>query len=177
MAAAEQSATDGIRSGWCGRGMLSILKTAGLGRGLEGGNGQDWEKILTKAGWKPMRVSSPQQAPLGSVLVYMGDARVGKRLRGTRGGKFGHVEMVAIGKAGARLYVSDDARVAPGGTVRDNFTGRAWMPPGSRIATTVTVPLGDQVDQVLEDRLSMAMAQFQRKKQEVASLETAQKVQ
>ena len=107
VAAAVESATDGIGSGWCGRGMLSILKKSGLGQGLAGGNGQDWELILNKAGWKAVRCISPLRAPLGSVLVYLGDARVGKRLRGTPGGSFGHVEMVALGMGGQRLYVSD----------------------------------------------------------------------
>ena len=32
VAAAVESATDGIGSGWCGRGMLSILKKSGLGQ-------------------------------------------------------------------------------------------------------------------------------------------------
>src|SRR4029077_2680094 len=82
-AAAVESANDKIGSGWCGRGMLSILKNAGLGQGLAGGNGQDWEQILSKAGWKPLRCNSPQRAPLGSVLVYLGDVRVGKIPRGT----------------------------------------------------------------------------------------------
>ncbi|MGA9576736.1 MAG: hypothetical protein WBV90_03880, partial [Terrimicrobiaceae bacterium] len=63
MAAAVESATDGIGSGWCGRGMLSILKKSGLGNGLAGGNGQDWELILNKAGWKAVRCISPQRAP------------------------------------------------------------------------------------------------------------------
>ena len=36
VAAAVESATDNIGSGWCGRGMLSILKNAGLGKGLGG---------------------------------------------------------------------------------------------------------------------------------------------
>ena len=34
VAAAVESATDNIGSGWCGRGMLSILKNAGLGKGF-----------------------------------------------------------------------------------------------------------------------------------------------
>src|SRR6266850_8058733 len=139
VAAAVESATDHIGSGWCGRGMLSILKNAGLGKGLAGGNGQDWELILNRAGWKPVRCSSPHRAPLGSVLVYLGDARVGKRPRGTPGGNFGHVEMVALGTGGQRLYVSDNPRVAPGGTVPDNFTGRAWISPGRGLWSTPAV--------------------------------------
>ena len=72
------SATDDIPSGWCGRGMLSLMNKAGLARGLKPGNGQDWEQILVNAGWKPVKVACPARAPLGSVLVYSGDQRLGK---------------------------------------------------------------------------------------------------
>ncbi|HEY5707371.1 MAG TPA: hypothetical protein VIS96_17570 [Terrimicrobiaceae bacterium] len=171
MAAAADSATDNIGSGWCGRGMLSILKNAGLGKGLAGGNGQDWESILSRAGWKPIRCSSPQRAPLGSVLVYLGDARVGKYLRGTPGGNFGHVEMVALDRSGQRLYVSDNPRVAPGGTVLDNFTGRAWIPPGRRLWGTPAV--GEDIDAVLRERKRMALEYFRRNGQQVAMLTPA----
>ena len=168
IAAAAESATDNIGSGWCGRGMLSILRNAGLGKGLAGGNGQDWELILNQAGWKPLRCSSPQRAPLGSVLVYLGDARVGKHPRGTPGGNFGHVEMVALGRGGQRLYVSDNPRVAPGGTVPDNFTGRAWIPPGRSLRRTPTV--GEDIDTILQERKRLALEHFRRNGQQVATL-------
>jgi hypothetical protein len=171
VAAAVESATDSIGSGWCGRGMLSILRNAGLGKGLAGGNGQDWELILGKAGWKPLRCSSPHRAPLGSVLVYLGDGRVGKRPRGTPGGYYGHVEMVALGPSGQRLYVSDNPRVAPGGTVPDNFTGRAWVPPGRAIWKMPTV--GEDIESILQERKSLAMKYFNRSDQKLASLELA----
>ena len=115
VAAAVESATDNIGSGWCGRGMLSILRNAGLGRGLAGGNGQDWELILSKAGGSRSAVVHRIAPPRKGVLVYLGDGRVGKRPRGTPGGYYGHVEMVALGPTGQRLYVSDNPRVAPGG--------------------------------------------------------------
>lgn len=169
VAAAVESANDNIGSGWCGRGMLSILRNAGLGAGLQGNNGQDWEKNLLQAGWKPIPCSSPMKAPLGSVLVYVGDARVGKRPRGTPGGYFGHVEMVALGREGQRLYVSDSPRPLPGGTVRDNFTGRAWLPPGSR-SIFKAVPVEQQVAAVLEERTRMAMEHFGRSKTEFTAL-------
>lgn len=168
VAAAVESATDGIGSGWCGRGMLSILKKTGLGAGLEGGNGQDWEKILQKAGWKPVLCSSPYRAPLGSVLVYLGDARVGKRPRGTPGGYHGHVEMVALGRAGGRLYVSDSPRAKPGGTVPDNFTGRAWMPPGRQLWKKQSIE--EQVADVFEARRLQAQKQLGPKPTQVAAL-------
>jgi hypothetical protein len=168
VAAATESATDNIGSGWCGRGMLSILRSAGLGKGLAGGNGQDWEGILTRAGWKPVRCSSPQRAPLGSVLVYLGDAKVGKHPRGTPGGYFGHVEMVALGRSGERLYVSDNPRVMPGGTVRDNFTGRAWVPPGRSLWSTPAV--AEDIDTILQERKRLALEYFRRNGQQVATL-------
>ena len=145
MAAAIDSATDSIGSGWCGRGMLSILKNAGFGKGLAGGNGQDWEMILSKAGWKAVRCSSPLRAPLGSVLVYLGDSRVGKRPR--------------------------NPRVAPGGTVPDNFTGRAWIPPGR--ALWKTPPPGEDIQTILEERKALAMKYFRRNGQELATLSPA----
>ena len=168
MAAAVESANDKIGSGWCGRGMLSILKNAGLGQGLAGGNGQDWEQILSKAGWKPLRCNSPQRAPLGSVLVYLGDVRVGKIPRGTPGGNFGHVEMVALGRSGERLYVSDCPRALPGGTVPDNFTGHAWIPPGRYLWRTPTG--GEDIDTILQERKRMALEYFRRTGPRVAAL-------
>ncbi len=169
MAIAAESARDNIRSGWCGRGMLSLLNKAGLGEGLKGNNGQDWEKNLLDAGWKPVACKNPMQAPLGSVLVYLGDARVGKRPRGTPGGYYGHVEMVALGFTGQRLYVADSPRVLPGGTVRDNFTGRAWLPPGNHQIWKAP-PVEEQVATVLQERNRMAMAHFTRSKGEFTSL-------
>jgi hypothetical protein len=171
MAAAVESATDGIGSGWCGRGMLSILQKSGLGKGLAGGNGQDWELILNKAGWKAVRCISPQRAPLGSVLVYLGDARVGKRMRGTPGGSFGHVEMVALGMGGQRLYVSDSPRAVPGGTVPDNFTGRAWVPPGRNLWRSPAV--NEDIDTILRERKLLAMEHFRRNGQQIVTLSPA----
>jgi hypothetical protein len=171
MAASIESATDGIGSGWCGRGMLSILRKSGLGKGLAGGNGQDWELILNKAGWKAVRCTSPHRAPLGSVLVYLGDARVGKRPRGTPGGSFGHVEMVALGTGGQRLYVSDSPRVAPGGTVPDNFTGRAWVPPGRTLWRTPAV--SEDIDTILRERKRLALEHFRRNAQQIVTLSPA----
>ncbi len=171
-----ESANDGIPSGWCGRAMLSILKKSGLGDGLKGGNGQDWEQILSGAGWKPVLVKSPRSAPLGSVLVYLGDRRLGKTPRGTPGGYHGHVEMVALAPGGGRLYVADCPRPSPGGTVPDNFTGRAWVPPKTMLATAP--PINVQVETVLEERLKMASGYFDRDSAELAqlSLPTTQKV-
>ncbi len=164
-----ESINDGIPSGWCGRAMLSILRKLGLGEGLKGGNGQDWEQILAGAGWKPVRVKSPRSAPLGSVLVYSGDRKLGKTPRGTPGGYHGHVEMVALAPGGGRLYVADCPRPSPGGTVPDNFTGRAWVPPKTMLATAP--PINIQVETVLEERLKMASGYFDRDNSDLAKLE------
>lgn len=171
VAAAMESANDNIPSGWCGRGIYSILNKSGLGKGLKTGNGQEWERILMEAGWKPVRCLTPQKAPLGSVLVYMSDTRLGKRNRGTPGGSYGHVEMVALAPNGGRLYVSDCPRPMPGGSVVDNFTGRAWVPPGQLRLTGPSVTV--QVDTVLEERTRMAIEHFQRKQRDLAALNTA----
>lgn len=152
------SATDGIPSGWCGRAMLSLLNRSGVGRGLKPGNGQDWEQILATAGWRPVKVTSPWRAPLGSVLVYVGDRRMGKVPRGTPGGYFGHVEMVALSPHGGRMFVADSPRPAPGGSVPDNFTGRAWVPPGTLMVAHA--PVADQIDTIMQERLDMALKHF-----------------
>jgi hypothetical protein len=165
------SATDGIPSGWCGRAMLSLLNKAGLARGLKPGNGQDWEQILSSAGWKPVKVASPARAPLGSVLVYSGDQRLGKIPRGTPGGYFGHVEMVSLAPNGGRIYVADCPRPIPGGSVPNNFTGRAWVPPGTLVGAPL--PVDSQVDAILQQRLAMAQAYFSAQRTEHASLQTS----
>lgn len=165
------SATDAIPPGWCGRAMLSLLNKSGLGRGLKPGNGQDWEKILSDAGWRPVKVTGPARAPLGSVLVYLGDQRLGKRPRGTPGGYFGHVEMVSLAPNGGRIYVADNPRPVPGGSVPDNFTGRAWVPPGTLLSAPQ--PVADQVEMVLEQRLQMALKYFGDQRSEHASLQTS----
>jgi hypothetical protein len=136
--------SDGVGKGYCGRGVWSVLKGIGFGRGLRSGDGHDWEKILKKAGWKSIRCVRPAKAPVGSVLVYNSDRRrFGKNKAGTLGGIYGHVELVAV-RGGKRVYVSDAPRVNPGGSVPKNFTGRAWLPPGSvvRAAPVRVVSLG-----------------------------------
>lgn len=164
------SANDGIPSGWCGRAMLSLLNQSGVGKGLKPGNGQDWEKILAEAGWKPVKVSSPWRAPLGSVLVYLGDRLLGKIPRGTPGGYFGHVEMVALSPSGGRMFVADNPRPVPGGSVPDNFTGRAWVPPGTLLAAQA--PVAEQIDTIMQQRLEMAVAYFSQSGTQHASLDS-----
>jgi hypothetical protein len=128
--ASARAKTDSVGPGMCGRGLWSVLTTLGYDKGIKSANGQDWEEVLSKAGWVPWYCPSPELAPYGSVLVYLSDVRlVGKNMVGTKGGVFGHAELVAF-DAGKRVYVSDAPRSNAGGTVLHNFTRRAWVPPG-----------------------------------------------
>lgn len=129
--ASSHAKKDGVGSGWCGRGVWSVLHGIGYGDGIRSGNGQDWECILSDAGWVPLSCPKPSMAPYGSVLVYSSDMRTfGKNKVGTKGGIYGHVELVAVDPKAGRVYVSDKPRVKPGGTVPHNYTRRAWIPPG-----------------------------------------------
>jgi hypothetical protein len=129
--AVSHSKEDGVGPGFCGRGVYSVLKRLGYG-GIRSADGGDWEQVLSDAGWRPLYCPSPEWAPFGSVLVYLSDLRVrGYNKVGTKGGLYGHVELVACTGSGQRRYVSDAARVKPGGTVPVNFTKRAWIPPSS----------------------------------------------
>jgi len=120
---------DGVGHGYCGRGVWTVLTGIGYGKGLKSGDGHDWETILRRAGWRSVPCVKPTRAPVGSVLVYNSDKRkYGRNKTGTKGGTYGHVELVAL-KSGSRVYVSDAPRNNPGGSVLKNFTGRAWLPP------------------------------------------------
>jgi len=129
VATTEEAGQDSIGPGYCGRGVFHLLSKLGLGHGIGSADGQEWERILKRAGWKATFCDHPSKAPLGSILVYTSDLRLfGKNRIGTKGGDFGHVEIVSINKYGKRVYVSDAARENYGGTVPKNFTGRAWIP-------------------------------------------------
>lgn len=131
-----ESRRDKVGEGFCGRGVLSILKSAGY-QGLKSANGGDWEKVLQGAGWKSIACESPAKAPLGSVLVYLSDLSLwGTNRAGTKGGAYGHVELV-LEEGGKRKYVSDRPRFQFGGTVARNFTKRAWLPPDPRLACSL----------------------------------------
>lgn len=128
--AIEASRKDGVGSGYCGRGVWSVLERIGYGEGIRSADGQDWEEVLAEAGWIPYDCPDPALAPYGAVLVYLSDMLIhGKNLVGTKGGLWGHVELVAKDRKGNRVYVSDKARSNAGGTVPFNFVKRAWLPP------------------------------------------------
>jgi hypothetical protein len=93
----------------------------------------------------------------------------GRNKVGTKGGIFGHVELVALDPKLGRVYVSDKPRVKAGGTVPMNFTKRAWIPPGFvyPVGQPVLVKsrfnpklaLG-QAAQLRDERIELAMAVF-----------------
>ena len=66
---------------------------------------------------------------------------------------------------------SDNPRLAPGGTVPDNFTGRAWVPPGRAIWKLPAI--GEDIDSVLQERKALALKHFHRKEQKLAALSSA----
>jgi len=171
MEAISVSKSDGIGAGWCGRGVLHVLRTVGLGDGLVGGNGHDWEEILEEAGWEPISCVSPEDAPFGSVLVFQSDYNLlGRNKRGTPGGRWGHVEFVAADEDGKRWYVSDAPRTNFGGTVPDNFTSRAWVPPGGRILDPRVIlevyreAVRQELMRLVVDRLEVANWYFQERR-------------
>lgn len=159
--------TDHVGSGWCGRGVRHVLTEIGLGEGLKGANGHDWEANLRAAGWKAVSCANPRLAPEGSVLVYNSDLRIhGANLRGTPGGRYGHVEFVARDSEGKRFYVADHARLRPGGTVPDNFTRRAWLPPTAPTREMLLLAIRATIDQdvaeLRQQRIEQALEFFER---------------
>lgn len=168
--ASKSARTDSVGSGWCGRGVWSVLRNIGYGNGIRSGDGQDWEVILSDAGWAPLACPSPSMAPYGSILVYVSDVRLhGRNKVGTKGGVYGHVELVAIEPKYGRVYVSDKPRVKPGGTVPMNFTRRAWIPPGFVYPAGQPVLVRSSFDpklalkhatQLRDERIELAMAVF-----------------
>lgn len=137
LAAAKKALRDNAPSGWCGRGVYNILSAFDLAGGLTSVNGQEWPRILRDAGWRPVRLSDPKKAPHLSILVYDSDVkRYGYNRRKTRGGSYGHVEIVMRSSLGELWYIADEVRFKPGGSVPDNFTGIAWRPPVSQSLAT-----------------------------------------
>jgi hypothetical protein len=172
--ASKVARTDGVGAGWCGRGVWSVLSQIGYGKGIKSGDGQDWEYILSNAGWVPLLCPDPSMAPYGSVLVFTSDMRrYGRNKAGTKGGIYGHVELVAVDPQLGRVYVSDKPRVKPGGTVPMNFTRRAWIPPGYvypkgqpilKRSTFDPKVVFNQAIQLRDERIEFAMAVFKKQK-------------
>lgn len=115
------SNSDDAGSGYCAKGVANILEQ--MGYPVTRGNATDWKSTLPANGWTRMNGVTPDTAPVGTVCFFDNDASVGKPNRGTGGGSFGHVEIVATHPDGRRTYISDSARNNWGGTVPDNFGG------------------------------------------------------
>lgn len=69
------------------------------------------------------------------------------------------------------MYVADMPRLKPGGSVPDNFTGRAWVPPGSLSGRPA--PVAIQIDSILSERFKMAVEYFDARSQRVSLQQTA----
>ena len=91
--------------------------------------------------------------------------------RGTTGGYFGHVEMVALGTTGQRLYVSDSPRCPPGGHGSRQFYGTGLA--SSRRGLWRTPAADEDINPILEERKRLALQYFNRKGEQVATLSPA----
>jgi hypothetical protein len=118
------AASDNAGGGYCARGVRNML--TGMGFQSPTGHAEDWDQQLANNGWVKLRGVNPHTAPEGALLFYDSDDGNGRRARNNGGGQFGHVELVAEGNNGQRLFVSDAARRNAGGSVPDNFEG-AYM--------------------------------------------------
>ena len=67
------------------------------------------------------------------------------------------------------MFVADNPRPAPGGSVPDNFTWRAWVPPGTLLAAQA--PVAEQIDKIMQQRLEMAVSHFSRSGSQHAALD------
>ncbi len=115
------AASDNAGVGKCAKGVANIAE--GLGWDVQRGHATNWDKTLPQNGWVKLNGVNSQNAPEGAVLVYNSDIELGKRARNSGGGIYGHVEFVAEGNNGQRLFVSDKARNNAGGSVPNNFAG------------------------------------------------------
>lgn len=123
------AATDDAGDGHCARGVANILSDQAYP--VTRGNATDWADSLPRNGWVRLENVTPQTAPPGAVVVYKSDIALGKEPRNNGGGRFGHVEIIAINSAGQRVYVADQVYVRPGGSVPDNLVGIfVYRPPG-----------------------------------------------
>ncbi len=107
-------------------------------RAANGGQRQDgknWDTVLENLGWQKVAVSSPSQAPPNSMLVYKSDPDLGKSARNMGGGTYGHIEYKGVNADGnPAYYYGRGMKPNPGGSVPDNFTGFAYIPPPDRQA-------------------------------------------
>lgn len=108
----------------CGKGVANILEEQG--HTVTRGHGHTWNESLEARGWQKVPISDPSQAPIGSVLVYEHSG-----INNGKGAQYGHVEIASVSPSGQRTYISGTSSSRPGGSVRQNWDGYAWLPPGS----------------------------------------------
>ena len=98
-------------------------------------DGKNWDGVLENLGWQKVAVSSPSEAPANSMLVYKSDTDKGKSPRNGGGGTYGHIEYKGVDSGGnPSYYYGRGMKPNPGGSVPDNFTGYAYIPPPDRQA-------------------------------------------
>ncbi len=117
------SRSDNAGGGYCARGTKNILDAMGMR--VEGANATHWDTNLSRSrNWVRLSGINAANAPEGAVLVFNNNEEAGRgRLNNGRGAQYGHVEVVAEGAHGERLFISDAARRNAGGSVPQNFAG------------------------------------------------------
>lgn len=96
-------------------------------------DGKNWDTVLENLGWQKVAVKTPADAPANSMLVYKSDTDLGKSARNGGGGTYGHVEYKGVDSSGKpAYYYGRGMKPNPGGSVPDNFTGFAYIPPPDR---------------------------------------------
>lgn len=133
--AARIAETDDAETYYCSRGTANILAAMGVDapRAGTGVNGNDWYGELSgrdnwdmvsgsdcqpEGGSRPALAEHAQGLPNGSVMTY--DDR--GATTGSSGARYGHVEIKCT-IDGQTVYISDQVRYSPGGSVPDRYTG------------------------------------------------------
>lgn len=124
-AAISLSESDNAAGGYCARGVANIAEAQGLGN-FRGMNAHDFPTAMASQGWVKLEGYNASNAPVGSILTFNSDVRMGNAARNSGGGTYGHVEFVGTDSSGSRTYISDTARSNWGGSVADNFSG-VWV--------------------------------------------------
>jgi hypothetical protein len=92
-------------------------------------DGKEYTNILQSLNWTPKKISSPADAPPGSILTYNGISTNST----TAGQKYGHVEWVGVNPNGQKSYYyglgGANGASNPGGGCLPGWTGVAWVPP------------------------------------------------
>lgn len=109
------SANDAAGPGYCAMGVRLTLESLGIPAPSGLATAREWDPWLqSSSSFNKIPVSSPSQAPLGSIVVF-------------NTGESGHIAIVGQDAAGNRVYVSDKGRYNYEDT-RSGFTGYAYVP-------------------------------------------------